>query len=40
MEMWYYSHVVEYSPGKTYLKTEITLLMTDAEVSVSLINKI
>ncbi len=26
MEMWYYTDVVEYSPGKTYKKTEITFI--------------
>ena len=26
MEMWYYINVVEYSPGRTYNKTEITFI--------------
>ena len=38
MEMWYYSHVVEYSPGKTYLKTEITFI-NDRCRSISFFNQ-
>lgn len=26
MEMWYYTNIVEYSPGKTYKTTEITFI--------------
>jgi len=38
MEMWYYSGVVEYSPGKTYLKTEITFI-NDRCRSISFFNQ-
>ena len=38
MEMWYYNHVVEYSPGKTYLKTEITFI-NDRCRSISFFNQ-
>ena len=38
MEMWYYANVVEYSPGKTYLKTEITFI-NDRCRSISFFNQ-
>ena len=38
MEMWYYKDVVEYSPGKAYLRTEITFI-NDRCRSISFFNQ-
>jgi hypothetical protein len=38
IEMWYYSHIVEYSPKKTYLKVELTLI-EDRIVNIGFFNQ-
>ncbi len=38
IEMWYYNHIVEYSPKKTYLKIELTL-MNDRVVNIGFFNQ-
>ena len=38
IEMWYYSHIVEYSPKKTYLKVELTLI-NDRIVNIGFFNQ-
>ena len=38
IEMWYYSHTVEYSPKKTYLKVELTLI-NDRIVNIGFFNQ-
>ena len=38
IEMWYYNDIVEYSPKKTYLKIELTL-MNDRVVNIGFFNQ-
>ena len=38
IEMWYYNNIVEYSPKKTYLKIELTL-MNDRVVNIGFFNQ-
>jgi hypothetical protein len=38
IEMWYYNHIVEYSPKKTYLKVELTLI-NDRIVNIGFFNQ-
>ena len=38
IEMWYYKNIVEYSPKKTYLKIELTL-MNDRVVNIGFFNQ-
>jgi|TARA_B110000037_G_scaffold77466_1_gene92601 hypothetical protein len=38
IEMWYYNNVVEYSPKKTYLKVELTLI-NDRIVNIGFFNQ-
>jgi hypothetical protein len=38
VEMWYYKNIVEYSPKKTYLKVELTLI-NDRVVNVGFFNQ-
>ena len=38
IEMWYYSNIVEYSPKKTYLKVELTMI-NDRCVNIGFFNQ-
>jgi len=38
IEMWYFNHIVEYSPKKTYLKVELTLI-NDRVVNIGFFNQ-
>jgi hypothetical protein len=38
IEMWYYNNIVEYSPKKTYLKVELTLI-NDRIVNIGFFNQ-
>ena len=38
IEMWYFKHIVEYSPKKTYLKVELTLI-NDRVVNIGFFNQ-
>jgi hypothetical protein len=38
IEMWYYNHIVEYSPKKTYTKVELTLV-NDRCVNIAFFNQ-
>ena len=38
VEMWYYNNIVEYSPKKTYLKVELTLI-NDRIVNIGFFNQ-
>ena len=38
IEMWYFKHIVEYSPKKTYLKVELTLI-NDRIVNIGFFNQ-